>query len=91
MTKDQKEIHENAVVMANHARQVLTNPAYQEAFTARKAKLFDIFCNSKAEESDKRDEAWREMQNLIALERYFNKVLQSGRMSGETLKLHESM
>ncbi len=80
-----KEALEEAAVFASYGKQVLDNPAYQQAFTARKAKLFDTFCRSKAEETEKREEAWREMQNLIAIERYFNRILGTGKKAEEAL------
>jgi len=89
MNKDQKEILESEVSNAAHSQQVLNNPAYREAFIARKAKIFDNFCKSKPEEVGKRETAYLEMRNLLSLERYFEKSLQSGKMAEQTLDMNE--
>ena len=66
--------------------QVLNNEAFKSAMVARKAHIFDVFCNTKQEQGDIREEAWRTMQNLKALENYFQQVLTTGKMADLSLE-----
>ena len=86
MTPDQKIQLEREVDYANMGKQVLNNEAYKRALTARKAQIFDVFVNTKQEQEDVRQEAWRTMQNLNALEDYFRIVLETGKMAETSLK-----
>lgn len=88
MNKDQEQQLEDEVDFANLGHQVLTNKAYQTFLTARKAQVFQEFCQTKADESEIRDEAWRTMKNLEAMEKYFKKALQTGTLAQKTLELH---
>ena len=86
MNKDQKEQQEREVAFANMGKQVVNNEAYRQAITARKAQIFDVFCKTKADQVDIREEAWRTMKNMDALEQYFKHILETGRMAEEMLK-----
>jgi len=83
---DQKEQLENEVTFANMGKQVLSNEAYKQAITIRKAQIFDVFCNTKKDQEDVREEAWRTMKNMDALEQYFENLLTTGKMAETTLK-----
>jgi hypothetical protein len=76
---------EQEVAFAAMGKRVTDNPAYRQAFDIRRAKVFDVFCNTKQDQSDVRDEAWRTMQNLNALEQYFNDLLTTGKMAQQDL------
>jgi hypothetical protein len=66
--------------------QVLNNEVYKQAMMARKAQLFEVFSNTKHEQADVREEAWRTMQNLKVLERYFEQVLTTGKLADNQLE-----
>lgn len=87
MTEDQKEQFEREVEFAVMGKQVLNNAAYIEAFTLRRAQIFETFCNTRKEQDDVREEAWRTMKNLDALDQYFAQLLETGKMAEMSLKL----
>jgi hypothetical protein len=81
-----KEELEDRVNLAAMGKQVLNNKAYQTFFTARKAHIFGVFCDTTKDQGDVREEAWRTMVNLTALEKYFNDSLTTGKMAEVELK-----
>ncbi len=86
MNNDQQEQLEQEVAFAAMGKQVLDNKAFQEALTIRKAQIFDVFCNTSQEQADVREEAWRTMKNMNALEGYFQELLETGKMASATLE-----
>lgn len=66
---------------AQMGKQVINNEAYKQAITIRKAQIFEIFCKTKHEQADVREEAWRTMQNMNALESYFEQLLNTGKLA----------
>jgi hypothetical protein len=84
--KDQQDQLEREVHFAEIGKEVVKNAAYQQAFTIRKAQLFEAFCKTKQDQVDIREEAWRTMQNLNALEDYFKQLLTTGKMAELTLE-----
>lgn len=86
MTPEQKEQLEQESALAHMGKQVLDNKAYQEFFIARKAQIFDLFCKTKQDQSDVREECWRTMVNMHALEEYFRISLETGKMANISLK-----
>jgi hypothetical protein len=80
-----REELERQVSFANLGRQVLNNEAYKSAFTTRKAHLFNVFSRTTPDQVDVREEAYRSMQNLLSIEAYFDEILESGKMSQQTL------
>lgn len=86
MNKDQIDQLNEEVKIAAMGQQVLNNEAYKAAIMTRKSQIFDGFCRTGAEQSDIRDEAWRTMQNLLALEDFLKTALQTGEMADKTLE-----
>jgi len=80
------EQEDQEIAFANMGKQVLSNKAFQETIAARKAQIFDIFCNTKPEQTDVREEAWRTMNNMLALESYLDQMLETGKLAEHTLK-----
>lgn len=74
------------VMFASMGQQVLNNEAYKQAIMTRKAHLFDVFCKTSKDQEDVREEAWRTMKNLEALELYFEEVLITGKMAEQQLE-----
>lgn len=83
--KQKEELLGEQYKFAQMGQQVLNNEAYKSAITIRKAHLFDVFSHTTHDQADIREEAWRTMQNLAALEQYFNEVLTTGMMAEEQL------
>ena len=86
---DQKEQLEREVTLAQQGKVILNNPAFKQALVIRKAQIFDVFCNTKKDQEDVREEAWRTMKNMDALEQYFKEMLATGKMAEVTLKANE--
>ena len=78
---EQEEQLSEEIKFAQMGQQVLNNEAFKQALITRKAQIFDVFCNTKQDQADVREEAWRTMQNLKALETYFNQLLATGKMA----------
>lgn len=68
-------------------QQVVNNEAFKQALAIRKAQIFEIFCKTKADQSDIREEAWRTMVNMKALEDFLNTALTTGKMADTSLEL----
>jgi hypothetical protein len=86
VNKDQQEQLEREQAFAAVGMQVVNNEAFKQAMTARKAQIFDTFCRSSADQTELRDEAWRTMKNMKALEDFLNTALQTGKMADATLE-----
>lgn len=67
------------------AERVLTNPIYQEAFVAARAKYFNQFSRSKLGDEDERNDAWRMMRAIDDVEGHLLRVMQTGDMAEKTL------
>lgn len=88
-SQETKDKLESEIEFANIGKKVIDNPAFQQAMTIRKAQIFDVFCKTKQDQTDVREEAWRTMQNMNALEQYFKQLLTTGKMAEETLKSYK--
>ena len=78
------------IAFAERGSQVINNEAYKQAIAIRKAQIFEVFCGTNKDQSDVREEAWRTMVNMKALEQYFETLLTTGKMAESTLELNES-
>lgn len=81
-----REAAEQARIFASLTQQVLNNEAYKAIILKRKAALFETFCGTSADEQDVREEAWRTMQNLKALEQDFAEAINNGIIADDQLK-----
>jgi len=84
--ESQEEKLNKEVEFAQEAQKVLNNRAYIEAITLRKAQIFETFCATTKDQGDIREEAWRTMININALEDYFTELLTTGKMAQTTLE-----
>jgi hypothetical protein len=66
--------------------QVINNHVFKQAMIVREAQLFEVFCSTKKDQGDVREEAWRTMQNLKCLQQYFDEVLTTGKMADNQLE-----
>jgi len=89
--EDQEEQLKQESAFASMGKQVLDNEAFKQAITIRKAQIFEVFCKTKADQQDVREEAWRTMQNMTALEEFFRIALETGRMADKSLEQLEQM
>lgn len=89
MSKEEDQL-KREVAFAEIGSQVVNNEAYKQAISIRKAQIFEVFCNTNKDQSDVREEAWRTMVNITALEQYFETLLTTGKMAKSTLELNES-
>ena len=86
LTEEEKEAKlQSDVVREQQAKAVLTNPEYSRAFTAYRAKLFERFSSSNHEDTELREEIYRQMKSLDTVEATLRKSLQDGRMAREQL------
>ncbi len=88
MTDEQEDRLKQEVAFAAQGKLVVNNEAYKQAFDLRKAQIFETFCNTAKNQEDVREEAWRTMTNIIALEQYFEILLSTGKMAESTLELN---
>lgn len=87
MMSDQKEQLERESAFAKMGQQVVNNEAFKKAIKSRKDQIFEIFCNTKADQQDIREEAWRTMVNINVLEDFFKRALTTGNMADTSLDL----
>lgn len=86
LSDNEKQNLGDSVKFGGLASQVIDNPAYQAAITMIKATIFEDFQNSGPEDAEQREEAWRTMKNLNALEGLFNDFLADGCLAKEQLE-----
>lgn len=60
---------------------VTHNEAFKTAVATIREELFNTFANSKQDEHEKREEAWRSMQNLNRLLTHFENLLFTAKIS----------
>ncbi len=84
---DPKEQLEQESAFAKMGQQVVNNEAFKKAIQERKDQIFELFCRTKADQQEVREEAWRTMVNMEVLEKYLHKALTTGRMADTTLAL----
>lgn len=85
---DQKEAQKRNAMNKNRgqlAQQIVTNPIYKEAFGMIKAKFIDDLTKTTFKQSSERDELWRKMQTIEAVEAYIVDVLETGKIAEESL------
>ena len=85
--KDQREQLEQESAFAKMGQQVVNNEAFKQAMVIRERQIFEVFCSTKADQSDIREEAWRTMVNLRALQGFLKRALETGKMADETLEI----
>jgi hypothetical protein len=83
---DKQEHLKEESKFAQMGLQVVNNEAFKRAFAVRRAQIFDIFCRTGKDQGDIREEAWRTMQNLDSLEKFFETALTTGKMADKQLE-----
>lgn len=77
---------EIALARAKRAGEIIHDRLFSEAVTAIKARLFSDFESSKWYERKVRDEVWRKMQALSAIERTLENEMKSGKIAEDLIK-----
>ena len=72
---------EEEIYRGNEARSVINNPIYKEALILLKAQMMETFQRTKYDQKEEREEIWREMKVLDALERQLESVMRTGRLA----------
>jgi|GEM_PF-5672887 len=71
----------NEINRGELARQVFENPIYQEAITANKARLFDMWASTKWFQVRKREAIWRMYRDAEVNQNYIEKCITTGNMA----------
>jgi len=82
---EQFEQEKQEAALAAEMQVVTGSRAFNNAITLRKAQIFELFCNTGKDQGDIREEAWRTMKNMNALENYFQEIAETGKMAQVTL------
>lgn len=89
MDDGQRKQAKNDIIRAERAKQLMADEMLQEALTAIKGEIYSKFQQTKYDETNERDELWRKTQAITAFESYLERVMVSGNIAHETLKLYE--
>lgn len=89
MDDGQRKQAKNDIIRAERAKQLMADEMLQEALTAIKGEIYSKFQQTKYDETNERDELWRKTQAITAFESYLERVMVSGSIAHETLKLYE--
>lgn len=65
--------------LGHYAETLLNNPAYQHAIVALKAELFETFSSTKWFDKRERDETYRRIQTVKALEEKIESMMNNGK------------
>lgn len=77
---------EEEVLRGNESRAILNNPLYQEAIMTLRGQMMEQFTKTTHDQSDERDEVWRTMKVLDAIERQLESIMSTGKLASvETL------
>jgi len=90
MNPDQQRKHaHNDINRADLARQVTESQVYREALNLMKADLYTKFGRTKHDDTEIREEMWREFQVVEKFEQHFEDLMVNGRIAQQTLTMLE--
>ncbi len=69
------------------ARQLKDNPVLQNAIDTMRASCHHNIENTKFNQQEERDEAWRKLQTIKAFETYIQNVITTGKLAEERISL----
>ena len=75
---------ENKIRRGKDAAQILAHPIYQEAFLLLRGQMMEEFQKSLADDGELRDEIWRTMKCLDAVEAQLKHIMTNGKLESET-------
>tara|TARA_R110000772_G_scaffold107621_1_gene210139 strand:+ start:822 stop:1103 length:282 start_codon:yes stop_codon:yes gene_type:complete len=70
---------------------ITSNPEYQGAILSYKARLFDAFISSADDEQEKRESIYRQSKCIRVVEGNLAKLMKSGKMARDTIKINEEV
>jgi len=73
---------------SNEAKMITTNPLYVEAFMVLRGQMMEQFTKTTHDQSEERDEVWRTMKCLDAIEAQFKAIMNTGKLA---IVVNESM
>jgi len=82
---------EEAISRGHQAESILSSPIYKESLLIIRGKMMDKFQKTSFEQSDERDEIWRQMKIVDQFERQFESVLKTGKLGAGTKKLQDKV
>lgn len=77
---------EQAIIRGNDASSLINSPLFKEAMLLIRAEITEKFAKTKFHQKDERDELWRKMQTIDAIEKYLKKVIVTGNLGKPTRK-----
>ncbi len=81
---------EEEISRANEAASVLGNQVYQEAMMIIRGNMMATFQATSFDQTDERDEIWRQMQVVDWLEKQLNSVMSTGKLATKTQEMNDS-
>ena len=73
------------IARGREAASLINNAIYQESFILLKAQMMKAFQDTRYDQSEERDEIWREMKVLGAVERQIKAVMQTGKFAEKSI------
>lgn len=83
--------HQKDVQRAREAKEVLENHLVQDAFKTIRETLLAKWEASKANDKDGREEAWKMLHAMNEFKRYFESIIQTGKVAEHELTRLEKM
>lgn len=72
---------EEEIIRGNEAAIVIGSPVYKEAMMALRGQMMEEFTKTSYDQSEQRDEIWRTMKVLDAIEAKLKYVMTTGRIA----------
>lgn len=76
---------EEEIRRGREAAIVISNPIYKEAMIIIRAQMMETFYNTNADQTEERDEIWRQGKIVDWFERQLDSVMKTGKMATATL------
>ena len=83
MRNEQTENIARLIEQGAQAKALKNNTFFSQLMADRKSQIFEKFCRTAADDNAERDELWRTMQNLKAIERHINEAIHTAVMAAK--------
>jgi len=80
---------EEEVARGREAQTVLNNSIFREAMVIMRGQMMEAFQKTKHDESEARDEIWRQMKIMDKFEDQLNAVMTTGKLGEKTLEMQK--
>lgn len=82
MTPEQEQaLYETNIARGKLAKQLRDNPLLQEVIIGMKAEVYEKFESTKAAQAEERNECWRQLHAVLALEGRIKAIWEEGERS----------